>query len=106
MLFESFNCLMKELWFFLSLSYNFYVHVSLKSVKIKVHNTTTSIPPVPFILKILTTFDLYSGRLRMSLSVNNKQKVRQAMVKISRKGGGGGVATIPLCWPPMLAEMA
>ena len=26
----------------------------------------------------------------MGLSVNNKQKVRQAMVKISRGGGGGG----------------
>ena len=35
-------------------------------------------------------------RPRVGLSVNNKQKVRQAMVKISRGGGGGA----------MLAEMA
>ena len=55
----------------------------------KAHNTTTSRPPVPCILQILTTFNLYSGRPRVGLSVNNKQKVRQAMVKISRGEGGG-----------------
>ena len=60
----------------------------------KVHNTTTSRPPVPCILQILTTFNLYSGRARVGLLVNNKQKVRQAMVKISR--GGGGATTPPL----------
>ena len=54
----------------------------------KAHNTTTSRPPVPCILQILTTFNLYSGRPRVGISVNNKQKVRQAMVKISRGGGG------------------
>ena len=53
----------------------------------KAHNTTTSRPPVPSILQILTTFNLYSGRPTVGLSVNNKQKVRQAMVKISRQGG-------------------
>ena len=61
--------------------------MSLKSA----HNTTTPRPPVPCILQILTTFNCYSGRPRVGLSVNNKQKVRQAMVKISR----GGVATPP-----------
>ena len=30
----------------------------------------------------------------MGLSVNNKQKVRQAMVKISNGGGGGGGAPL------------
>ena len=55
----------------------------------KVHNTTTSRPPVPCILEILSTINLYSGRPRVGLSVNSKQKVRQAMVKISRGGGGG-----------------
>ena len=50
----------------------------------KVHNTTTSTPPVPCILQILSTFNLYSGRPRVGLSANNKLKVRQAMVKISR----------------------
>ena len=55
----------------------------------KVDNTTTSRPPVTCILQILTTFNLYSGRPRVGLSVNNKQKVRQAMVKISREGWGG-----------------
>ena len=69
----------------------------------KTHNTTTSRPPVPCILQILTTFNLYSVRPRMSLSVNNKQKVRQAMVKISR----GGVATTPYPpWPDMSAKRA
>ena len=51
---------------------------------------------VPCILQILTTFNFYSGRPGVGLSVNNKQKVRQAMVKISR----GGVATTPLPPPP------
>ena len=53
-------------------------------------NTTTSRPPVPFMLQILTKFNLYSGGPGMGLSVNNKQKVRQTVVKISRGGGGGG----------------
>ena len=53
----------------------------------KARNTTTSRPPAPCILQILTTFNLYSDRRRMSLSVKNKQKVRQVMVKISRGGG-------------------
>ena len=39
----------------------------------KAYNTTTSRPPVPCILQILTTFNLYSGRPRVGLSVNNKQ---------------------------------
>ena len=39
-------------------------------------------------------FNLYSGRPKVGLSVNNKEKVRQATVKISR--GGGGVATTSL----------
>ena len=69
----------------------------------KSHNTTTSRPPVPCILQILTTFNLYSGRPRVGLSVNNKQKVREAMVKISRGGGGGGNHPP---WPDMLTEMA
>ena len=58
----------------------------LHIVKIRqtAHNTTISIPPVPSILQILITFNLYSGRPRMGLLVNNKQKVRKAMVKISR----------------------
>ena len=49
----------------------------------KAHNTITSRSPILSILQILTTFNLYSGRPRMVLSVNNKQKVRQAMVKIT-----------------------
>ena len=61
----------------------------------KAHNTITSRPPVSYILQILTTFNLYSGRPGVGLSVSNKQKVRQAMDKTSR----GGVAT-----PPPLAR--
>ena len=48
----------------------------------KTHNTTNSRLPVPCISQILATFNLYSGRTRMGLLVNDKQKVRQAMVKI------------------------
>ena len=70
----------------------------------KAHNTTTSRPPVPCILQILTTFNLYSGRPTVGLSVNNKQKVRQVMVRISR-GGRGWQPRLPP-WPDMLAEMA
>ena len=55
----------------------------------KAHNNTTSSPPVLCLLQILITFNLYSGRPRVGLSVNNKQKIRQAMVKISRGGRGG-----------------
>ena len=42
----------------------------------KAHNITTSRPPVPCILQMLTTFNLYSGRRRVGLSVNNKQWLR------------------------------
>ena len=52
-------------------------------------NSTTSRPPVPSILQILTTFYLYSGRPRTGLSVNNKQKIRQAVVR------GGGFMVFP-----------
>ena len=48
----------------------------------KAYNNTTSRPSVPCISQILTTFYSYSGRPRMCLQVSNKQKVRQAMVKI------------------------
>ena len=68
----------------IALFHHFFLQF-LHIVKIdqKAHNTTTSIPPVPCILQILTTFNLYSGRPRVGLSVSNKQKVRQAMIKIS-----------------------
>ena len=68
----------------------------------KANNTRTSRPPVPCILQILTAFNLYS-RPRVDLSVNNKQKVRQAMVKISR--GGCQPPPPPRPWPDTLAEM-
>ena len=68
----------------------------------KAHDTTTSRPPVSCILQILTTFNLYTGRSRVGLSVNNKQKVRQAMVKISR----GGDAPSPPPWQDMSTDMA
>ena len=78
----------------------------------------------------MTMFNLYSDKPRVGLSVNNKQKVRQAMVKISRRGvattspsswpdnkqkvrqamvniSRGGVATTsPSPWPDLSAEMA
>ena len=78
----------------IALFYHFFLQfLHIVEIDQKAHNTTTSRPPVPFILQILTTFNLYSGRPRVGLSglsVNNKQKVRQAMVKISRVWGGGG----------------
>ena len=67
--------------FFITFSYNF--DISLKSMK-KDITLQLQRPPVPCILQILTTFNLYSGGPRVGLSVNNKEKVRQAMVKISR----------------------
>ena len=68
----------------------------------KAHNTTTSRPPVPCILQILTTFNLYSGRPRVSISVINKQKVRQATVKTSRGGWGGNSPPGQICQPKWL----
>ena len=78
----------------IALFHHFFLRFFLHIVEIgqKAHNTTTSRPPVPYILQILATFNLYSGRPRVGLSVNNKQKVRQVMVKISRER----VATTPL----------
>ena len=93
MLLKSLHCLMKEfLHFFITFSYNF--DIWLKSIKKSI--TPQQRPSVPCILQILTTFNLYSGRPRVGLSVNNKQKVRQAVVKISRRE----VATLPPLPPP------
>ena len=58
-------------------------------------------PPIQCILQILTTFNLYSGIPGVGLSVKNKQKVRQAMVKISR----GGCHTLPPAPPPPLGRI-
>ena len=77
---------------FIIFSYNFRHIVEINQ---KVHNTTTSRPPVPCILQILTTFNLYSGRPRLGLSVNNNKRVRQAMVKISRGGCGWQPPSLP-----------
>ena len=72
----------------IALSHHFFSQfLHIVEIGQKAHNATTSRPPVQCILQILTTFNLYSGRPRVGLSVNNKQKVRQAMDKIS--GGGG-----------------
>ena len=79
----SLNCLIKELY--IALFHHFFLQfLHIFEIGQKAHNTTNSRPPVPCILQILTTFNLYSGRPRVDLSVNNKQKVRQAMFKISR----------------------
>ena len=77
--FKSLHRLMKELTLF----HHFFLQfLHIIEIDQKAHNTTTSRPPVPSILQILTTFNFYSLRPRVGLSVNNKQKVRQAMVKI------------------------
>ena len=78
--FKSFNCPIKKL----TLLDHFFLHIlHVYQIGQKAHNTTISRPPVSSILQILTTVNLYSGRPRMGLSVNNKQKIRQAVVKIS-----------------------
>ena len=82
--------------------YFFLQFLNIVEIGQRAHKITTLRPPVPCILEILTTFNLYSGRPKMGLSVNNKQKVRQAMVKISR--GGGNHLPCPL-WPDMSAKM-
>ena len=69
----------------------------------KAHNTTTSRPSVPCILQILTTCNLYSGRPRVGLSVNNKQWLR---FQWGGGGGGWGGNHHLFPWPNTLAEMA
>ena len=96
MLLKSLHCLMKVIALFQHFFLQFRHIVKINQ---KAHNTTTSRPPVPCILQILTTFNLYSGRPGVGLSVNNKQKARQAMVKISR----GGMTTNPP--PPPLGQI-
>ena len=59
----------------------------------KAHNTTTSRPPVPCILQILTTFNFYSGRLRVGLSGNNKQRSDKQWLRFQE---GGGTPPLPL----------
>ena len=73
--------------------HNFYIFYNL----LKAHNTHNFKAPCPVHLKILTTFNLYSGRPRVGLSINSKQKVRQAVVKMSR---GGVATTFPYTPPP------
>ena len=79
-LLKSLNCLMKELY------HIFLQFLHIVEIGQKAHNTTTSRPPVSCILQILTTFlicilvDLGC----MGLSVNNKQKGRQAAVRPDR----------------------
>ena len=68
----------------------------------KVHDTTTSRPPVPCILQILTTFNLYSGRPRVGLSGNTSKKSDKQWLRFQEGGSGNHP-------PPqldMLAEMA
>ena len=70
----------------IGLFHHFFLQfLNIVEIDQKAHTITTSRPPVPCILQKLTTSNLNSGRPRVGLSVNNKQKVRQAIVKISRK---------------------
>ena len=71
----------------IALFHHFFLQfLHIIEIRQKARNTSTSRLSVPCILQILSTFNLYSGRPRMGLSINNKKKVRQAMVKISRGG--------------------
>ena len=72
MLFKSLSSPKKEWHFFVTFSYNFYI--SLESVK-KLITSQLLRPPVPSILQILRTFNLYSGRPKMGLSVNTISKM-------------------------------
>ena len=64
----------------IALFHNFFLQfVHIAEIFQKAHHTTTSRPPVPCILQILTTFNLYSGRVWMG---QQQTKGRQAKVKI------------------------
>ena len=53
----------------IALFYHFFLQFRhIIEIDQQAHNTTTSRPPVPCILQILTTFNLYSGRPRVSTS--------------------------------------
>ena len=54
---------------------------NIVDIRRKAYKTAISRPSVPCILQVLTTFKLYSGRARMNLEVNTKQRIRQAVVK-------------------------
>ena len=68
---------------FIVLFHDFFLQIA--EIGQKAYNTTTARPSVQCILQMLTIFNLYSGRPRVGLSVDINQKVRQAMVKISRE---------------------
>ena len=53
----------------IALFHFFLQFLHIVEIDLKAHNTTTSRPPVPCILQILTAFNLYSGRPRVGLSV-------------------------------------
>ena len=57
-----------------------FVHIA--EIGQKAYNATISRPPFACFSQISINFNLHSGRPRMGLQVNNKQKVRQAMVNI------------------------
>ena len=85
-------------------SYFFLQFRHIFEIDQKAHNTTTSRPPVPCILQILTSFNLYSGRPRVGLSVNNKQRLDKQWLRFEE----GGLATTSPPPPPSAryAEMA
>ena len=67
---------MKELYHFLITFFLEFLHII--EIDQKAHNTTTSRPPVPCILQILTTFNLYSDRPRVVYqSITIKRSYKQ-----------------------------
>ena len=85
----------------IALFHHFFVQFRhIIEINQKAHNTTTSRPPVPCILEILTTFNLYSGRSRVGVSVNTSNRSDKQWLRFQE--GGGGVATTP---PPPLRQL-
>ena len=83
----------------LTLFHPFFLQfVRIAEIGQKVNNTTTSRPPVPYILQILTTFNLYSGKPRVSLLANNKKRSDKQWLRFK-------TVALPH-WQDILAEMA
>ena len=76
-----------------------FVNIAEKSQK-AIINTTTSRSPVLCISQILTTFNLYSGKPGMGLSVNNKKTSDKQWVRFKE----GEWATPH--WPDLVEERA
>ena len=71
----------------ISLFHHFFLQFQhIVEIDQKAHNTTISRSPVPCILQILTTFNLYSGRPRVGLSVNTSKRSDKQWLRFQEGG--------------------